>query len=68
MIMCLNTENFKNEYKIAPKNSILLCIEVKRKLKIYNKKRLAFGNKLCCINSNNLSNKFRILLFSMWYI
>ncbi|QUE41501.1 restriction endonuclease subunit S [Mycoplasmopsis bovis] len=56
--------NFKNEYKIAPKNSILLCITGMRIIKNgYNKKRLAFGNKLCCINSNNLSNKFLSYFF-----
>ncbi|ADR25257.1 restriction endonuclease subunit S [Mycoplasmopsis bovis] len=58
-------ENFKNEYKIAPKNSILLCIEggsAGRKMAI-TKRDVAFGNKLCCINSNNLSNKFLSYFF-----
>ncbi|QQH25119.1 restriction endonuclease subunit S [Mycoplasmopsis bovis] len=35
----------------------------RRNEKCYNKKRLAFGNKLCCINSNNLSNKFLSYFF-----
>ncbi|WP_202592926.1 restriction endonuclease subunit S, partial [Mycoplasma mycoides] len=49
-----------DKFKIAPKNSVLLCIEggsAGRKIGLIDRD-VTFGNKLCCINSNFVSNKF----------
>ncbi|WP_434337542.1 restriction endonuclease subunit S [Mycoplasma capricolum] len=54
------TEDKISEFKIAPKGSILLCVEggsAGRKIALIDRD-VAFGNKLCCINSNFICNKF----------
>lgn len=47
-------------YKIAPKNSILLCIEggSAGKKVAYTDRQVSFVNKLACFHSNKVSNKF----------
>lgn len=47
-------------FKIAPKNSTLMCIEggsAGRK-KGFTNQKVAFVNKLCCFHSNSMNNKF----------
>ncbi len=47
-------------FKVAPKNSILLCIEggsSGKKIALINR-RVAFVNKLCCIESKNIDYLF----------
>ena len=47
-----------NDFRIAPKNSILLCIEggsAGRKIG-YTNQDVCFVNKLCCFKTNDLSN------------
>ena len=61
--MFVKKENKK--FKIAPKNSILLCIEggsAGRKIAITNQD-VAFVNKLCCINSKKKNNKYYYYYF-----
>ncbi|MBY7705311.1 restriction endonuclease subunit S, partial [Vibrio harveyi] len=58
-------DNLKNNYKIAPKDSVLLCIEggsAGRKIAI-TERDVAFGSKLCSINSNKIFNKFLFYFF-----
>lgn len=48
-------------FRIAKKNSILLCIEggsAGKKITYLNK-NVSFVNKLCCINSSNINNKYQ---------
>lgn len=55
------TQITDEHFKIAPKNSILLCIEggsAGKKI-AYVKQNVSFVNKLCCINTINGINKFQ---------
>jgi type I restriction enzyme S subunit len=51
---------FGTRFKIAPKNSILLCIEggsAGKKIALVNQD-VCFGNKLCCFNVTNVIPKY----------
>lgn len=56
----LYVKNDDNAFKIAPKNSILICIEggsAGRK-KAFLSKEVSFVNKLCCIYSTSANNQY----------
>lgn len=49
-----------DKFRIAPKNSVLLCIEggsAGRKIAM-TKEDVCFGNKLCCFNNFGINNSF----------
>lgn len=61
------SSNFINKFRIAPIDSILLCIEggsAGKKIGFLDRS-VCFGNKLCCLNLYFGYNKFLFLLFTI---